>query len=88
MSGVFQDLRHGLRALVGHSGLTVATAVSLGLAIGAQTSVYCLIDALFLRAPVGVTDAQRLWSSPRGRRLRECRYRRRRNRLSRTRPSG
>jgi len=60
MSGVFQDLRHGLRALVGHSGLTVATAVSLGLAIGAQTSVYCLIDALFLRAPVGVTDAQRL----------------------------
>lgn len=60
MSGVFQDLRHGLRALVGHPGLTIATALSLGLAIGAQTSVYCLIDALFLRPPIGVTDAQHL----------------------------
>jgi putative ABC transport system permease protein len=60
MSGMFQDLRHGVRALVGHPGLTIATALSLGLAIGAQTSVYCLIDTLFLRPPVGVTEAQRL----------------------------
>ena len=60
MSGMFQDFRHGVRALVGHPGLTIATALSLGLAIGAQTSVYCLIDTLFLRPPVGVTEAQRL----------------------------
>src|SRR3989475_1820574 len=60
MLGVFQDLRHGLRALASHPGLTIAAALSLGLAIGAQTSVYCLIDALFLRPPVGVTEAQRL----------------------------
>ena len=60
MLGVFQDLRHGLRALVSHPGLTIAAALSLGLAIGAQTSVYCLIDALFLRPPVGVKEAQRL----------------------------
>ena len=60
MSGMFQDLRHGLRALVGHPALTIATALSLGLAIGAQTSVYCLIDTLFLRPPVAVTEAQRL----------------------------
>jgi len=39
MSGVFQDLRHGLRALTGHPALTIVTALSLGLAIGAQTSV-------------------------------------------------
>jgi putative ABC transport system permease protein len=57
---VLQDLRHGLRALIGHPGLTIATALSLGLAIGAQTSVYCLIDTLFLRPPVGVTEAQQL----------------------------
>jgi hypothetical protein len=60
MSSVFQDLRHGLRALAGHPGLTIAAALSLGLAIGAQTSVYCLIDALFLRPPAGVPAAQRL----------------------------
>ena len=60
MPGMFQDLRHGLRALASHPGVTIAAALSLGLAIGAQTSVYCLIDALFLRPPVGVTEAQRL----------------------------
>ena len=60
MPSVFQDLRHGLRALASHPGLTIAAALSLGLAIGAQTSVYCLIDALFVRPPVGVTEAQRL----------------------------
>jgi predicted permease len=60
MPSVFQDLRHGLRALASHPGLTIAAALSLGLAIGAQTSVYCLIDALFLRPPAGVAEAQRL----------------------------
>src|SRR4026209_919899 len=60
MPSLFQDLQHGLRALASRAGVTVAAALSLGLAIGAQTSVYCLIDALFLRAPVGVTDADRL----------------------------
>lgn len=60
LSGVFQDLCHGLRALVGHPALTIATTLSLGLAIGAQTSVYCLVDALFLRPPGGVREAQRL----------------------------
>jgi predicted permease len=60
MPSAFQDLRHGLRALASHPGLTIAAALSLGLAIGAQTSVYCLIDTLFLRPPVGVTEAQRL----------------------------
>src|SRR5439155_8695445 len=60
MPGMLQDLRHGLRSLASHPGLTIAAALSLGLAIGAQTSVYCLIDVLFLRPPAGVTDAQRL----------------------------
>ena len=57
---MLQDLRHGLRALLSHPGMTIAAVLSLGLAIGAQTSVYCLIDTLFLRPPVGVTDVQRL----------------------------
>ena len=59
MSSMFQDLRHGLRALASHPGLTIAAALSLGLAIGAQTSVYCLIDALVLRPPAGGLDHPR-----------------------------
>jgi predicted permease len=55
-----QDLRHGLRALVSRPVSTFAAVLSLGLAIGAQTSIYCLIDALFLRPPVGVLEPQRL----------------------------
>ena len=39
MSNAFQDLRHGLRALASRPGLTIAAALSLGLAIGAQTYV-------------------------------------------------
>jgi predicted permease len=60
MLSMFQDIRHGLRALASRPGSTIAAALSLGLAIGAQTSVYCLIDTLFLRPPAGVTEAQRL----------------------------
>ena len=60
MPSALQDFRHGLRALRSHPGLTIAASLSLGLAIGAQTSVYCLIDVLFLRPPVGVTEPQRL----------------------------
>ena len=63
MPGMFQDLRHGLRALASHPGSTIAAVLSLGLAIGAQTSIYCLIDALFLRSSVGVTEALSLRSS-------------------------
>ena len=57
---MFQDLRHGLRALASRPDLTIAAVLSLGLAIGAQTSVYCLIDTLFLRPPAGVAETQRL----------------------------
>ena len=60
MLSVIQDIRHGLRTLAGHPGLTLVAALSLGLGIGAQTSVYSLIDALFLRAPAGVADGSRL----------------------------
>jgi putative ABC transport system permease protein len=60
MLSMFQDCRHGLRALASRPGSTIAAALSLGLAIGALTSVYSLMDTLFLRPPVGVTDAQRL----------------------------
>src|SRR5438128_6710303 len=60
LDSLWQDVRSAVRTLRKNPAFTTTAAVTLGLAIGAQTSVYCLIDALFLRPPVGVTEAQRL----------------------------
>jgi predicted permease len=50
------DLRQALRTLVSRPTFTTAAILSLALAIGAETSVYALIRALFDRSPMGVTD--------------------------------
>ena len=60
MPSAFEDFRHGVRVLASRPGFSIAAVLSLGLAIGAQTSVYCLIDTLFQRPPAGVTEARRL----------------------------
>src|SRR5256712_3336185 len=62
LDSLWQDVRNAVRTLRKNPASTTTAAVTLALAIGAQTSVYCLIDTLFLRPPVGVTEAQRLVS--------------------------
>ena len=56
----WQDVRHAVRTLGKNPAFTTTAAATLALAIGAQTSVYCLIDTLFLRPPAGVTGPTRL----------------------------
>ena len=53
---LLQDLRQALRTLATRPGFTTAAIVSLALGIGAETSVYALIRALFDRPPLGVAD--------------------------------
>src|SRR5438445_644621 len=60
LESLWQDVRYAVRTLRRNPVFTTTAAATLALAIGAQTSVYCLIDTLFLRPPAGVTEAQRL----------------------------
>ena len=53
---LLQELRQALRTLASRPALTAAAILSLALGIGAETSVYALIRALFDRPPAGVAE--------------------------------
>ena len=59
MMGFFDDLRYGLRGLVKHRGFALAAVLSLALGIGANTTIFTLLNAIFLR-PLPVRDPARL----------------------------
>jgi predicted permease len=63
---MFQDLRYGARMLLKNKGFTFVAVLSLTLAIGANTLLFSLIDAVLLK-PLPVTRPQDLvlfkWSS-------------------------
>src|SRR5438132_4744639 len=62
LESLWQDVRYAVRTLRKNPAFATTAGATLALAIGAETSVYCLIDALFLRPPAGVSEAQRLVS--------------------------
>ncbi len=59
MSGLWRDVRFGFSGLVKRPGFTFAALASLLLGISANTAVFTLLDALFLR-PLPVEDPGRL----------------------------
>jgi predicted permease len=59
LDSVLRDARYGSRMLCKNPVVTAAAILSLGLAIGACTAAYSLIDALILR-PLPVPDPHRL----------------------------
>ncbi|HEY3744314.1 MAG TPA: ABC transporter permease [Bryobacteraceae bacterium] len=61
VDGTIQDLRYALRLMVKSPGFTATIVVSLGLAIGANTAVFSILDAALLR-PLPVADPERLIS--------------------------
>src|SRR5712671_6272157 len=50
MTGLVGDLRYGLRALVKNRGFTAVAVLSLTLGIGANTTIFTLLNAIFFRA--------------------------------------
>jgi len=59
MEELLRDLRYGLRSLASRPGFTLVAVLSLALGIGANTAVFTVIKAIFLR-PLPVTEPSRL----------------------------
>src|ERR1035437_1809402 len=59
MKGFLDDLRYGLRGLTKNRGFTVAAVLSLALGIGANTTIFTLLNAILLR-PLPVRDPAHL----------------------------
>ncbi|MEX0893208.1 MAG: ADOP family duplicated permease [Gemmatimonadota bacterium] len=54
------DVRYGIRSLARRRGFTAAVTLTLGLGIGGTAAIFSVVDGLFLRAPAGTRDAERL----------------------------
>jgi macrolide transport system ATP-binding/permease protein len=50
MGAIRQDLRYVLRQLTNHPGFTVTVIVTLALAIGANTAIFSIVNALLLKS--------------------------------------
>jgi predicted permease len=57
---MFQDLRYALRTLARSPGLSLAAVLTLGLGIGANSSIFGVVDRLFFRPPPHVVDPDRV----------------------------
>jgi len=60
MATLVQDLRAAWRSLRAHPGLTFAAVLSLGLGIGANTTIFTWIEAVLLRPIPGAADTDRV----------------------------
>lgn len=59
MESLIQDLRQSLRLLLKNPGFTAIAALSLGIGIGANTTIFTVMNALLLR-PLPVAESDRL----------------------------
>jgi putative ABC transport system permease protein len=60
LDAIFADVVFGWRQLRKHRGVTIAAVLSLGLAVGATTAAFRLVDAVLLR-PMPVADPEGLF---------------------------
>jgi len=64
---ILQDLRYAWRVLRQHRLVTATIVLTLGLGIGANSAVFSLLNAVVLRAPLPVPDAEELYTVNGGR---------------------
>jgi predicted permease len=61
LDDLMRDTRFALRALAGAPGFTIVAVLSIGLGVGATTSLFSVINSLLLR-PLPVMSPERLYS--------------------------
>src|SRR5262249_54814288 len=59
-AGFLQDLRYGVRVLLKHPGFTLIIALSMGLSVGANTTVFTWMESLVLNPTPIVKESGRL----------------------------
>ena len=59
MGTLLQDIRYGWRQLLKHRGFTALAVFSMALGIGANTSIFSLVDTVLLR-PLAVHEPSQL----------------------------
>ncbi|MFN2455427.1 MAG: ABC transporter permease [Pyrinomonadaceae bacterium] len=66
MQALWQDVRYGLRMLLKHKGFAAVAIISLGLGIGANTTIFSVVNALLLKS-LPYHDPERIilvWGAP------------------------
>ena len=58
--GVFQDVRYALRSFRRNLGFTTVAVITLALGVGANSTMFTLVNGLFFEPPSGIASPEQL----------------------------